>query len=274
MAWAAANQSAGFAFPLSSNSELLAAYSLIISLRSLSAVWTWLIAKCCSSSSHSLFALFSVALCSGWMGKVLKKGAGGGRKEKDGSGDAELVRCRSSTLSCNNAARPGPEQRWSLSRPPPLFWLWNSITQKDYLGTARRTSPRFISGTFLALLLGTVATINTRKHGNCQNNWTFSLAVDRGGGWSEASLVFGGDEEQVERGGRGFRVGGGLVVWGLRTVVGYASATCLAWHLLLLDWKDVVDGESGWARPASLSTKRGVSAATPHPVGDKTPFSF
>lgn len=53
------------------------------------------------------------------------------------------------------------------------------------------------------------------KHGNCQNNWTFSLAVEwlgGGGGLSEASLVFGGDEEQVERGGRGFRVGGGLVV--------------------------------------------------------------
>lgn len=188
MAWAAANQSAGFAFPLSSNSELLAAYSLIISLRSLSAVWTWLIAKCCSSSSHSLFALFSVALCSGWMGKVLKRGGG---EEKDGSGDAELVRCRSSTLSCNNAARPGPEQRWSLSRPPPLSWLGNSITQKDYLGAARRTSPRFVSGTFLALLLGTIATINTQKHGNCQNNWTFSLAVD-GGGVGSKSSVWGG----------------------------------------------------------------------------------
>lgn len=33
--------------------------------------------------------------------------------------------------------------------------------------------------------------------------------------------------------------GWGRVVWGLRAVVGYASATCLAWHLLLLDWKDV-----------------------------------
>lgn len=112
------------------------------------------------------------------------------------------------------------------------------------------------------------------KDGNCKNNWTFLLAVDGGGGASEASLVFGGDEEQVERGGRGLRVGGGLVVWGLRAVVGYASATCLAWHLLLLDWKDVVDGESGWARPASLSTKRGVSAAAPQPAGDKTPLLF
>lgn len=36
--------------------------------------------------------------------------------------------------------------------------------------------------------------------------------MDGGGGASEASLVFGGDEEQVERGGRGLRVGGGLVV--------------------------------------------------------------
>lgn len=50
------------------------------------------------------------------------------------------------------------------------------------------------------------------KHGNCESNWTFSLAVDGGGGASEASLVFGGDEEQVEGGGRGFWVGGGLVV--------------------------------------------------------------
>lgn len=50
------------------------------------------------------------------------------------------------------------------------------------------------------------------KHGNCKNNWSFSLAVDGGGGASEASLVFGGDEERVEGGGRGFRVGGGLVV--------------------------------------------------------------
>lgn len=33
------------------------------------------------------------------------------------------------------------------------------------------------------------------------------MVVGEGG-----SLVFGGDEEQVERGGRGFRVGGGLVV--------------------------------------------------------------
>lgn len=52
------------------------------------------------------------------------------------------------------------------------------------------------------------------NHGNCESNWTFSLAVDGGGGGgvSEASLVFGGDEEQVEGGGRGFWVGGGLVV--------------------------------------------------------------
>lgn len=46
------------------------------------------------------------------------------------------------------------------------------------------------------------------KHGNWKNNWTFSLAEDLGvwGGVSvggKTLCVFGGDEEQVERGGRG-----------------------------------------------------------------------
>lgn len=61
MARAAANHSAGLAFPLSSNSELLAAYSLIIFLWSPSAVWTLLIAKCSISQSHCFVSLSALA---------------------------------------------------------------------------------------------------------------------------------------------------------------------------------------------------------------------
>lgn len=45
-------------------------------------------------------------------------------------------------------------------------------------------------------------------------------------------------------------------------------------RLAPLAWKDVVDGGSGSARPASLSAKRGVSAATPQPAAGTTPLLF
>lgn len=102
----------------------------------------------------------------------------------------------------------------------------------------------------------------------------FSLAADGEGvvSWRQDSVFGrgGGAEEQVERGGRwrgGFRVGGGvMVVWGLRAVVGYASATCLAWHLLLLDSKDV--GLRVWLSLSgfSLNQKWGECCTLLHPV--------
>lgn len=77
----------------------------------------------------------------------------------------------------------------------------------------RRSSPRGVFGTFLPRLLATVATINTGNMATAKTTGLFRwLWTAEGGGASEASLVFGGDEEQVERGGRGLRVGGGLVV--------------------------------------------------------------
>lgn len=55
-------------------------------------------------------------------------------------------------------------------------------------------------------------------------------------------------------------------------MVGYAGATCPAWHLSPLGWEDVVDGEPGSARPASLWTNRGVSSAAPQPAARKNSF--
>lgn len=51
------------------------------------------------------------------------------------------------------------------------------------------------------------------KHrGNWKNGWTFSLAENRGGGvsWRQDSVCVWGGGEQVERGGREFRVGWGV----------------------------------------------------------------
>ena len=260
MARAAANQSAGLAFPLSSNSELLAAYSLIIFLWSPSAVWTLLIAKCSVSESHSVFFPLSAALCSDWIKSLWKR-----------MDPVTLILPAAATLNCellHYQTRTVTEM--TLLSPRTTFSALE-LNNKEGLLTEDAPcallflslGPHLVFASFMLQRSG----YKHIKNSNWRNDWTFSPTEDGGGvSWRQDSVcVWGGGvksrwREEGGRGSLGLGGGGVMVVWGLRAVVGYASATCLAWHLLLLDSR-MLDRESGWACPASLWSKSGVSVA-------------
>lgn len=192
MSRAAANGSAGLAFPLSSNSELLGAYSLIIFLWSPSAVWTLLIAKCSVSQSHSVFfPLLSATFSCDSVKRM----------------DPVSFLAAAAALNCERYQSRSATEMTLLS-PHSTFPALQLNNRKGLLF-------KCACCTLLLLLLHLCLVFDSFQqqrsdykqiqHGNWKNDWTFLLAEDRGCRLEAGLCVClgGGGEEQVERGGRG-----------------------------------------------------------------------
>lgn len=202
MSRAAANRSAGLAFPLSSNSELLGAYSLIIFLWSPSAVWTLLIAKCSVSQSHSVFSLLSATFSCDSI------------KSRKKRMDPVSVLAAAAALNCellqHYQSRSATEM--TLLSPHLTFSALQLNNKKGLLFKCARCTPLFpllhlclVFDSFLQQLLD----YKQIQHGNWKNDWTFSLAEDRGVSVGGRTLcVFGGVKSRWREEGGGFRVGG------------------------------------------------------------------